>query len=189
MAGKRRVFLLVLTLTMLLIGCSEKPKFRTELIGHRVMAEIGQEELYNVVEEYRKLEKEFKEMVLSPRFYEPEDTVKLFYYVCGKTEIIKQLYYENPTLAGEIVDAHMHWAGEFSMINDFVETWSRAEDESEWDDMIHKKCVKAFGTFKYYPEDLETANIYLPKEVFSEIMVIHEEREVFPDGIEKSDFK
>lgn len=55
--------------------------------------------------------------------------------------------------------------------------------------MLYNKCVYAFYTFKYYPEDYQVAKEKLPDDLFSEIVLIHEDCYEFPEGITKADFE
>lgn len=143
-------------------------------------------------DDLKRLQEEFEMLILKPRTYEPEDIVPLFYYICGNTDVIKAIYDNgNATLAEAIIETHMYWSGEFKVIKDFIKTWSQAAttEDSQWNDMLYNKCVEAFDTFKYYPEDFEIARKKLPNKFFSEIVSIHEERDVFPEGITKADFE
>lgn len=140
-------------------------------------------------EELKEVQEEFEKLMLNPRTYEPKTIMPLFYYICGNTEVIKEIYDGgNETLAEAIIETHMYWSGEFKVIKDFIRTWNAGND-TKWNEMIYDKCIKAFNTFKYYPEDFEEARKRLPDQFFSEIASIHEKREIFPDGITKEDFR
>lgn len=142
-------------------------------------------------EDLKKLQEEFEQFMQDPKAYHIKGSEKLFYYVCVNTDVIKDLYNTgHVTQAEDMIYIHMHWSGEFKSIKDFIKVWMQEiSEDSNWNNMLYDECVKAFDTFKYYPEDLEAARELLPSEFVSKIEKMHKERDVFPDGISKEDFE
>lgn len=143
-------------------------------------------------DDFEELQDEFEKLILNPKKNEPEEIMPLFYYMCGNTDVIKEIYDSgNETLAEAIIETHMNWSGQLGVIKDFIKTWTNAttSEDSQWNDMLYNKCVDAFYHFKYYPEDFETAQKKLPDNLFSKIVSIHEKCYEFPEGITKADFE
>ena len=142
-------------------------------------------------DDLEELQDEFEKLILNPKKYEPEKIMPLFYYLCENTDVVKEIYDSgNETLAEAIIETHMYWSGEFGVIKDFIKTWTNAttSEDSQWNDMIYNKCVDAFHIFKYYPEDYQIAEENLPSNLFSKIVLIHEDCYEFPEGVTKADY-